>query len=346
MCLDQVVGGQTSEVTSAITNFVLRGGESLKEELLASTVPSSFHFLFLTTKRDVEIARQRDHNPPIRRKVNKKFSNCILVLAHVRKESEGHMVEVNMWDKRNNSSLFLKTGVTTDEGWKPLANMILMLASQPSVRIIAVTICPESLTFLEEMWSLNTEEAFKNIFHGWTCLAAEAYCLTELSHPDSLLFAIPMEANRAGRLLRYLRNVMEDKKKRGKGQGNESDTTVLRLIHTKVLYQHEDKLAKQSDVGNVAAVKEGRALKVEGNLMPLLVEVRVDVQEGENLPRLSNVTFSDSSGRVGSCSPREFILQLLELWPDLGQVIVVAVEVVVVVVVIEEVVVVVLELVA
>ena len=343
MSLDQVVGGQASEVTRAITNFVLRGGESLKEELLASTVPSSFHFLFLTTKRDVEIARQRDHNPPVRRKVNKKFSNCILVLAHVRKESDRHVVEVNVWDKRNNSSLFLKTGATTDESWKTMANMILMLASQPSVRIIAVTICPESLTFLEEIWSLNTEEAFKSIFHGWTCLAAEAYCLPELNHPDSLLLAIPMEASRAGRLLCYLRNEMEDKKKRGKGQGNETDTTVLRLIHTKVLYQHEDKLAEQSDAGNVAGVKEGRALKVEGNLMPLLVEVRVELQEGEDLPRLGNVTFSDSSGRVGSCPPREFILQLLELWPDLGQVIMIAVEVVVVE---EVVVVVVVELVA
>ena len=121
---------------------------------------------------------------------------------------------------------------------------------------------------------------------------------------------------------------MEDKKKRGKGQGNENDTTVLRLIHTKVLYQHDDKLAKQSDAGNVAAVKEGRALKVEGNIMPLLVEVRVELQEGEDLPRLGNVTFSDSSGRVGNCSPGEFILQLLELWPDLGQVIVVEVGVV------------------
>ena len=77
--------------------------------------------------------------------------------------------------------------------------------------------------------------------------------------------------------------------------------------------------------------------------MPLLVEVRVELQEGEDLPSLGNVTFSDSSGRVGSCPPREFILQLLELWPDLGQVIMIAVEVVVVE---EVVVVVVVELVA
>ena len=136
MSLDQVVGGQASEVTRAITNFVLRGGESLKEELLASTVPSSFHFLFLTTKRDVEIARQRDHNPPVRRKVNKKFSNCILVLAHVRKELEGHMVEVNVWDKRNNSSLFFKTGATTDEG------RVAEWSSKPAIRFFSRKLLP------------------------------------------------------------------------------------------------------------------------------------------------------------------------------------------------------------
>ena len=44
--LDKLASGQTEEVTRSITAFVLRGGESLKKELLASTIPCSFHFLF------------------------------------------------------------------------------------------------------------------------------------------------------------------------------------------------------------------------------------------------------------------------------------------------------------
>merc|ERR1719500_832969 len=160
--LDRLVSGQVGEVTRSITAFVLRGGESLKKELNASTIPCSFHFLFLATKRDVEITRKpSDSNLPVRRKVNKQFSNCILVLAHIRKElDEVVKVEVSVWDKRNNSSLFFKTGATTDDGWKPMTSMILMLATQPSTRIIAVTVCPESLTFLQQIWSFNTEERF------------------------------------------------------------------------------------------------------------------------------------------------------------------------------------------
>ena len=78
--LDKLVSGQANEVTRSIAAFVLRGGENLKKELLASTIPCSFHFLFLATKRDVEIVRKpSDSSLPVRRKVNKEFSNCVLV---------------------------------------------------------------------------------------------------------------------------------------------------------------------------------------------------------------------------------------------------------------------------
>ena len=88
-------------------------------------------------------------------------------------------------------------------------------------------------------------------------------------------------------------------------QNNETDTTILRLVHTKVIQQYEDKakLAEQMQEGQITAVKEGRTLKVEGDLMPLLVSVKVEGEEENGLPKLSNVTFSDSTGRVRCCPP-------------------------------------------